>query len=511
MTLREPTKSGLNLGELRVAKWVPLPPDPSLPEILTKSEYPLPHAVAELVDNSIDSEATHIVVRLVRSSRRIESLQVLDNGKGIDPSIFDGVMRFGYKSPHKKSDIGMYGVGLKTSSLSQAERLWVMSRVKGKSAQGRELLKGELSKQKLGVLDSGEVQESFSSAMRVRGSDFSSEYGTLVEWRDVKDFLRSEDSVEPYLKSALLDLEAHLGLVFHRFIESDRCKIAIEVQQDSLVLASSLVRATNPFKYPKSGVRGWPKELTMKIARGKGEKPLEITATAHIWPPRTRVPEYKIRRVGGRTNTIDSQGLYFYLNDRLLIPGGWSNIRTPEAHLALARMEITLTPELQKIVEVVYTKDKAMVPQSFIQALRDSVAPDGTTYANWIDLSQETFRTPSKDEPRLPTLPLPGAGMASEFREAVEKSGFPKGKRIKLKWAKISADQIFRVDRRRKVLILNEDYRRKLYRALGGEAGVEIAVSLLFHSLREHFGDRTTTRIERLEKMLNDTIKAMIP
>ena len=51
-------------AKLRISKFVPLPPDPSLPEILTKSEYPLPSAVAELVDNSIDSGAEQIVVRL---------------------------------------------------------------------------------------------------------------------------------------------------------------------------------------------------------------------------------------------------------------------------------------------------------------------------------------------------------------------------------------------------------------------------------------------------------------
>lgn len=120
-------------AKLRISKFVPLPPDPSLPEILTKSEYPLPSAVAELVDNSIDSGAEQIVVRLGRTSNRLDSLQVLDDGSGIEQKIFDKIMRFGFKSPHKKSDIGMYGVGLKTSSLSQAGRLWVVSKVRGKS------------------------------------------------------------------------------------------------------------------------------------------------------------------------------------------------------------------------------------------------------------------------------------------------------------------------------------------------------------------------------------------
>jgi len=497
-------------NQLRILKFVPLPPDPSLPEILTKSEYPLPNAVAELVDNSIDSGARQIIVRLGRTANRLEFLQVLDDGHGIDEEIFDKIMRFGFKNPHKKRDIGMYGVGLKTSSLSQAGRLWVVSKVRGKSPHGRELLKNDLSKQQLGVIEPVDAREAFGNAMKTNGSHFYTDFGTLVEWRDVKDFLRSEENVEAYLKAALLDLDAHLGLVFHRFIEQNKCKITIEVQQEKMIVYQTVVSPINPFKYPKSGARGWPKKMTLKVMRGPNEKPLTVGVVAHIWPPRTKVPEYKIRRSGGRTNTIDSQGLFFYLNDRLLIAGGWSNIRTPEAHLALARMELTLTPELQKIIEIVYTKDKAMVPLSFIQALRAGVAEDGTTYSEWIDTAQKVFRTPSQSEPKLPSLPLPGTGMPQEFREALENSGFPKGDRVKLKWSKISETTIFRVDRKRKFLIINENYRRSLSRALGGQKGVEIATALLFHSLRDHFGDRTSARLEKVEEMMNNSFKALL-
>jgi hypothetical protein len=493
-----------------VDRWVQLPPDPSLPEILTKSEYPLPSAVAELVDNSIDSGARRIIIRLIRTAKKLESLQVLDDGCGIEPAIFDKIMRFGYKSPHKSTDIGMYGVGLKTSSLSQADKLWVVSRVRGKVAHGRELVKSDLAKQKLGVIRAVDAQVAFDSAASMTGSEFRSRAGTLVEWRNVKDFIRSEEGVEAYLKIAMLDLDAHLGLVFHRFLERKKCKIFIEVQQDALIVSSTDVRAINPFKYPKTGVRGWPKQMTLRIVRGQNKKPLLVNAVAHIWPPRTKVPEYKIRRVGGRTNTIDSQGIYFYLGDRLLIPGGWSNIRTPEAHLALARMEITLTPELQKIVEVVYTKDKAMVPQSFVRALRNATTSDGASYAQWIDLAQRTFRTPSKGHMKLPTLPLPGAGMPEELRSVVERAGFPKGKRVKLKWSNLSENHVFQVDRKRKVLLVNHSYRRKLSRVLGGQVGVELMISLLFHSLRDHFGDRNTARLSRIEELMNDTVREIL-
>ena len=69
-------------------RWVHLPPDPTLPEVLTKSEYPLPHAISELVDNSFDHYSKTIVIRFGRTATQLVFVQVLDDGSGIDPAIF---------------------------------------------------------------------------------------------------------------------------------------------------------------------------------------------------------------------------------------------------------------------------------------------------------------------------------------------------------------------------------------------------------------------------------------
>jgi hypothetical protein len=100
--------------------------------------------------------------------------------------------------------------------------------------------------------------------------------------------------------------------------------------------------------------------------------------------------------------------------------------------------------------------------------------------------------------------------MPHGFRESIEKAGFPKGNRIKLKWAKLPSGQIFKVDRKRKALVINEEHRRKLMRALGGEAGLEVMLALLFHGLREHFGDRSTAKLQKLEEMMNQSIWAVL-
>jgi len=494
-----------------VDRWVHLPQDPSLPEVLTKSEYPLPHAISELVDNSIDHKSKKIVVRFGRTATQLISVQVLDDGSGIEPEIFDSVMRFGYKSPRKNGDIGMYGVGLKTASLSQANRLWVFSRVRNNLPSGRELLKSELSKQRLGILKESDVVSHFKTSMRMENSAIQSDYGTIVEWREVEDFTRSEENIESYLKAAMLDLDAHLGLIFHRFIERNNSNIFIEVEESGTVITRTEVRPVNPFKYPKSGSPGWPKTLNLIINQGANNKPLSIKAKAHIWPPRTKLPEYKIRRVGGRANTIDSQGLYFYLNDRLIIAGGWSNIRTAEAHCSLARIELDLTPELQRIVGIVYTKDKAKVPQSFISAMRLAVAGDGATYTNWLDTAQTVFRTRDpKQTAKLPFLPVPGSGLPPQLQTIIQKSEFPKSHVIKLKWSRLSSGSLFKIDRTKKRLILNEQYKQPLSRIVGTKKGIELTLTLLYYSLLDNFNDRSTFRLEKIESLINQSLRLFL-
>lgn len=492
-------------------RWVHLPPDPTLPEVLTKSEYPLPHAISELVDNSFDHKSKTIVIRFGRTATQLVFVQVLDDGTGIEPAIFDNVMRFGYKSPHKARDIGMYGVGLKTASLSQANRLWVFSRVKSGQPAGRELIKSELSKQRLGILKEEAVASHYMSSMKMENSAIRSSYGTIVEWREVEDFTRSEENIESYLKAATLDLDAHLGLIFHRFIESNHAKIFIEVQESERIISKTEVRPINPFRYPKSGSPGWPKTLNLTINQGAQSKPLFIKAKAHIWPPRTKLAEYKIRRVGGRANTIDSQGLYFYLNDRLVIAGGWSNIRTPEAHFSLARIELELTPELQRIIGIVYTKDKAKVPQSFISAMRAATASDGTSYANWLDIAQTVFRTRDPNQvAKLPTLPVPGSGLPPQLQNIIRKSEFPKSEAIRAKWSRLSTGIVFKVDRSRKRLILNEIYRRALNRIVTTENGISLTLMLLYYSLADNFKGRSTTRLEKIETLINQSLHSVL-
>jgi len=497
----------------RVQTHVIATPHKSIQEVLTKAPYPLPNAIAELVDNRLDAGATRICVRFRRNSLRATGIQVLDNGKGIPEASFTDIMRFAWKSKHRASDIGMYGVGLKTAALSQAEVLRVYSKTRGAEPHGRQWLKADLGSERLGVLRDSDVARRYQEVARISANVPLGSCGTIVELERVTDLERSVNDPEKYLKNATQDIDSHLGLVFHRFLErtgADNVKMYIEIEQDGQITGNRVIVPVNPFKYDRPGARGWPKKFTIKVPTPNTPgKFVKLDATAHIWPKGNKLPGYKIRRVGGRTNAVDSQGLFFYLNDRIVMAGGWANVRTSEAHFSLARMEITLTPEAQAIIEIGYSKDTVKTPASFIDAIRNSSASDGTTFANWVDLSQEVFRTRDDAEPKLPEIPVPGSWMRQSALKTITQSDFPQGETVKVDWVRLGSNTVFKIDHHKQRIILNSSLRPNMDRVLGSPARYEMFQFLLLMTFREHFGDRKTARLKRFEKLLNDTLMVM--
>ena len=89
--------------------------------------YEFTDAVAEIVDNSIQAGSNVIQVNLQFDGYE-SYLTVLDNGVGMTPSEIREAMRFGSMREYEQDDLGKFGLGLKTSSLSQCDSLTISSR-----------------------------------------------------------------------------------------------------------------------------------------------------------------------------------------------------------------------------------------------------------------------------------------------------------------------------------------------------------------------------------------------
>ena len=91
--------------------------------------YSTAAALADIVDNSISAGATEVRIDFQWSGADSRVL-ILDDGRGMSDPELEGAMRLGDKNPlatREAHDLGRFGMGLKTASLSQSRRLTVAS------------------------------------------------------------------------------------------------------------------------------------------------------------------------------------------------------------------------------------------------------------------------------------------------------------------------------------------------------------------------------------------------
>ena len=175
------------------------------------------HALAELIDNSIESGATLIeifgVTRQDNTTRKftLKELAALDNGGGMDAETLRRSLRYGDGTRRARKGIGRFGVGLPNSSMSQAKQVDVWSWQSGVT----NALHTRLS---IADVNSGlhEIPEpTLQNIPRVYRDGSRMEFGdsgTLVVWSDL-------DRVEwKRVSTTFQHTEALLGRIYRRFL-----------------------------------------------------------------------------------------------------------------------------------------------------------------------------------------------------------------------------------------------------------------------------------------------------
>lgn len=175
------------------------------------------HALAELIDNSIESGATSIEVFGVTqrddSTKRftLKELAVLDNGRGMDAETLRRSLRYGDGTRRVRGGIGRFGVGLPNSSMSQARQADVWSWQSGiTNAQHTRLSLDDIND---GLDEIPEpMWKNIPDVYRDKSRMEFGDSGTLVVWSDL-------DRVEwKRVSTTFRHTEALLGRIYRRFL-----------------------------------------------------------------------------------------------------------------------------------------------------------------------------------------------------------------------------------------------------------------------------------------------------
>jgi hypothetical protein len=327
--------------------------------------YDVATALADLIDNSIAARATTVSVSFLWDGPD-SAVAILDDGEGMDRDGLERAMTLGSWSPTDARaihDLGRFGLGLKTASLSQCSRLTVASRQRG----------GPLSALvwDLDLVSSSNDwlvhDELTPSESRLARQLDDRESGTLVIWSRLDRMPATSDSSGSLdllqFQRTAADVESHLAMVFHRYLEGRSPKLRLYVNGND---DEQRVKPWDPFclDSPATQVLGEARRFLDGSA---------VVLQGHVLPHKDRFPTSdSFERAAGPAGWTAQQGFYVYRNGRLLVPGSWLGLGVPrkwtrdEQHkLARIRLDITNALDVSWAIDV--KKSKADPPI----ALRD--------------------------------------------------------------------------------------------------------------------------------------------
>ncbi|HZT26469.1 MAG TPA: ATP-binding protein [Pseudolabrys sp.] len=299
--------------------------------------YSLETAIADIIDNSIAAHSKVIEIHWEWNDGEPVAW-ILDDGSGMVADRLVEAMRFGGIGPDAArvdEDLGRFGLGLKTASLSQCRLLTVAS----KTSAGLACFSWDIDELRKDGGGWNLIEGDVALPREILARLESRKTGTLVVWRKV-DFGRSDD--RPGYEAFLADLErvdAHLGMVFHRFIAGDARHLTI-------TLNGSRVEAWDPFlESDDSTIRNPEQHIN-----GPGGR---VRVRGFVLPHRDRFRnETDFEKAGGPDGWTAQQGFYVYRQKRLLSAGGWLGLggsrawtRDEPSRLARIRIDIPNTAD----------------------------------------------------------------------------------------------------------------------------------------------------------------------
>ena len=342
---------------------VDVPPRPSsLIESMRDIGYSLGTALADLIDNSIAAQAKTIRVFADLSSSD-PKVGILDDGLGMTEDELLEAMRLGSRSPLEKrarSDLGRFGLGLKTASFSQCRVVTVVTRAKGATASARWDLNHIADSERWAV----QIPDDPTS---VSWADQLGDSGTLVVWEELGSASddgtsgRHEDELVRQMDEAI----SHLELVFHRFLSGEPGRSRVRIQLNNRPL-----QPFDPFHSSHPATIAGPLEV-IGVAGG------EVTVQAFTLPHHGKVTPAEWDRYAGSEGYLRNQGFYVYRERRLIIHGTWFGLARQMELTKLARVRIDMPNSLDAVWKIDVRKASAQLPPTVRRRLQSIIEPLG--------------------------------------------------------------------------------------------------------------------------------------
>ncbi len=317
--------------------------------------YSFSSAVADIIDNSISANAKEINIYSDPLSD-VPYFCVLDNGCGMSSKELDNAMLPGSDRSEKaecEQELGRFGLGLKSASLSQCREFTVASKKFGKiramsfdldviDAENRLLLK---------MLDPEEI-----SALPQIHNLAKYESGTLVIWTKFDKIESLAKNFEDSFRRLVAEAKKHTELVFHRYYKM------VEIY-----FHGKRIEKRDPFLLDSIGRQQTGRKSEINVDGAV------ITVVPYTLPFANTLTAEEKALLGNPKSIYDNQGFYLYRNKRLISWGSWMHMGIRSELNKLARIQVDIPSSLDSVWMLDVKKSSAKIPDKIKDMIKMAV------------------------------------------------------------------------------------------------------------------------------------------
>ena len=316
--------------------------------------YSIETAIADIIDNSIAAKATEIRVNMIWDDlvKGEPIIQILDNGYGMSNEELIESMRLACRSPLEVRDItdlGRFGLGLKSASFSQCRLLTVVSRKEGFELTCKQWDINHIKSVHKFELTDCTVKEAGVEDMVPSGQ------GTSVIWRTMDQLNIPSESTEKkkehFWRQIKLKVREHIAITYGSF--SGTIKFFFN---------DNPIELWDPFLTNHEGTKRTIEETILFNNHSVG-------VTSYILPKKLDGDELEKATLGRSMNEL--QGFYLYRNNRLIRYGGWFGLPklTNKEAYRLARIRIDIDNTMDPDWNIDIKKECATCPPAIVEKL----------------------------------------------------------------------------------------------------------------------------------------------
>ena len=335
--------------------------------------YSFSTAVADIMDNSISAEATRIDI-FSDPNASVPYFCILDNGHGMNKAKLDNAMLPGSNRddvPDSELELGRFGLGLKSASLSQCREFIVASKAYGRihcMSFDLDVIE-ETNKLFLKELNAAET-DALPHIEDLKALDS----GTLVIWTKFDKIENLAKNFEDSFRSVVGESKKHIELVFHRFYN-----------QVEIYFNKKRIEKRDPFLLDSVGRQQTGRTSVIPVDGS------EIVVIPYTLPFANTLTSEEKNLLGNPKSIFDEQGFYLYRNKRLIAWGSWMHMGVRSELNKLARIQVDIPSSLDSVWMLDVKKSSAKIPDKIKDLIKISVQDS-------IVRSKRTTRFPGEKE-----------------------------------------------------------------------------------------------------------------